>query len=759
MAVKVFALILLFSSPYLFGQTKGRKPAGAQPAKSVPPATAADDQLKLHLSAAETYQLTGDLPQAQVENRKAAAIALQRLGFIALEEQDYKKAAKLLSDSVALIDSSTARASLAVAYMRLSENGKALVEARAAVALDPKNVRAYQILGSLYYSKDDYRSALPALEKVFQLAPDFSGAYLLGMSYLRLQQPQRAKLLFEEVENVISKKSPYLYLMFARAFEETDYPQEAEAQFKKGLALDPKAPKVHFYYGYFLLQYGGSGRIAEAAKEFRQELLITPNDFYSYFFLGVIASGQNEHSKAVQYLQKAILLNPKVGQAYLFLGQSQLELGDTVAAERNLRRSIELDSDSSKSDLQVRRSYFLLGRLLIKTGRKTEGEMAFAKARELQGQVFQQARDEIRRIFGEIVSSRGDKPDASLPSVQAKRAEIPTEKAADYRNIKIRLAEVLGFAYNNLGVIAVQQGNFADSLEQFTAAARWKPNLPGLDRNWGIVYFRLSQFDKAIAPLARQIKADPKDNLVRRMLGVSFYLSKNYKQAAATLEPIEAQLKDDAELAYFYGISLIQSNRNKDADAFFSRLVEQNPKNVQVRFYGAQGFVSLGNYERALKEFRAVAAIDSQMPRVHYNAGQTLIRLNRLDEAEKEFRQELQLNPTDETSKYHLAFTLLERKIQTDEAVNLLNQAIAARPDYADALYQLGKTYLEKGEIDKAIDHLERAVRSDGGKDYAHYQLSIAYRRASRTADADRELKVYRELKAANRQTGIQGEN
>jgi len=31
--------------------------------------------------------------------------------------------------------------------------------------------------------------------------------------------------------------------------------------------------------------------------------------------------------------------------------------------------------------------------------------------------------------------------------------------------------------------------------------------------------------------------------------------------------------------------------------------------------------------------------------------------------------------------------------------------------------------------------------------------LSIAYRRAKRTADADRELKIYSDLKAANRQT------
>ena len=93
----------------------------------------------------------------------------------------------------------------------------------------------------------------------------------------------------------------------------------------------------------------------------------------------------------------------------------------------------------------------------------------------------------------------------------------------------------------------------------------------------------------------------------------------------------------------------------------------------------------------------------------------------------------------------------MERKVETDEALALLREAISARYDYADARYQLGKALIEKGEVNEAIDQLETAAKIDPQKDYVHYQLSIAYRRASRTADAERELKLYQQLKAANR--------
>ena len=117
----------------------------------------------------------------------------------------------------------------------------------------------------------------------------------------------------------------------------------------------------------------------------------------------------------------------------------------------------------------------------------------------------------------------------------------------------------------------------------------------------------------------------------------------------------------------------------------------------------------------------------------------------------------MRLNPADAAAKYHLAYVLLEQKRQPAEAITLLRETIAARPDYADAQYQLGKTLIEQGDVAEAVAHLEQAARAEPTKDYIHYQLSIAYRRLTRAADADRELQRYRELKAANRTRDLPG--
>jgi len=746
-------LVVAVSTLNLYSQTSRRQPERIPAAQRVAPTTFTDDELGRHLSAAQGYQLAGDVEHASIENRAVLGIAIRRVGLLELEQGKDNEAATDLTASLSFENDSTARAGLAVAYLHRSRRDDALAEAQTAVMLDPNNSKAHQILGSLYYSSENYQAALPELEQVFRLAPDFDSAYLLGLTYLRLKQLERAKLLFDEIDATVKNRKADAHILFGQAFEDTEYPGEAEREFSRALELDPKVLKAHFYKGFVILQHGGSERVGEAGTEFEAELRMTPADFHANFFAGVVASTEGDHKKAIGFLQRAVAANPKNAEAYLFLGQSQMELNDLVNAEKSLRLSLKLSEGTRNQDTQNRRTHFMLGRLLTRTNRKEEGDAELAKARQIQSRLLESDREEIRNITRRLgtADTKADSSRKVSPGTSQVKPADP-KPTAEFAKAKTQLSEIAAQAYHNLGVIAVQQGDLQSAIGYFEVASGWKSDLPSLDRNWGIVSFKAGQFDKAAAPLERHLKANPKDDLVRKMLGSIYYFTRDYKRAAATLTPIVQQVANDPELGYFFGVSLVQVQARDRAVALFNRLSDQNARDAQARFYAAQGFVLLGDYSRALKEFTSVAVLDPQMKQVHYNAGQALIRMNRLDEAEKEFRQELQLDPSDAQSKYHLAFTMLERNIQTDEIVRLLNESIEARPDYADAHYQLGKIYIGKGDIDNAIRHLETAVRSDPKKEYIHYQLSIAYRRGNRTADADRELKIYSDLKAANRQ-------
>lgn len=750
MSAKILIFVIFFFAYNICAQQIS--PKKTDPKSNSQTSQSADELLK-HLSAAETYQVSGDLTNAAIENRIVLGIALQRIGNTAIEEGQYAEAVKILNDSLVYLDTAPNRTNLAIAYLRQNQFDKAIVEAQKAISIDPKYSGARYILGNIYFTIEDYQAALPELEKVLLLAPDFDAAHALGLTYLHLKQTQRAKLLFEELMTAFGKESPDLHIMFGQAYEKTNYPLEAEREFKRALEIKPQQLRASFFLGYVILQHGGSDRINEATKAFEAELKLTPEDFYSNFFAGVGAATENKHEVAIKYLQKAAQIQPDKSEAYLFLGQSQIELDDLVSAERNLRKAIELEKTDQKAKFQARRTHFLLGRLLLRTNRKDEGEKELAIARQLQQESLDSARSEINQILGQVVANPQVKPDGTNSVITAEKMNLAPERIGEITKIKSYLSNILAQSFHNLAVIDTQKGQIPESLEHFASASKWKPDFPGLDRNWGIVSFRAGQYKTAIEPLARHLKVNPNDNLIRQMLGASYHFTGDFAKSVETLKPFEAVLTGNAELTYFYVISLVQLKRNAEAIPILNKLSEISQTKPESLFYAAQALMILGDYERAAKEFKTVLALSPNITKANYYVGQSLIRLNRFDQAESFFAKELELNPADYLAKYHLALTLIERKIHPEKTVTLLEETISLKFDYADARYQLGKILLEKGEVQKAIEQLEAAGNSDPNKDFIQYQLSIAYRRASRKEDADRALKRYQDLKATNRKT------
>jgi len=738
----IFALNL--HAPQLWSQVAAETPPRQLKASS--------DELFIHLAAAESHQRSGDLANAAVQNSAVVGIALERLGNIAIEEGRFPDAVKALKESLEHADTASTRTRLAIAYLRQDLVEKALAEAQSAVSLDPKHVGAHYILGNIYYAKENYKAALPSLEKAFAETPDFEIARALGLTYLNLKKPEEARLHFERMRVSVGKENADLHLLLAKLYERTNYHQDAERELKQALSIDPKRLKVNFYLGYLLLQNGGTERMADAGAAFERELKLSPNDFYSWFFSGVVASTENQHEKAIGFFQKATQINPENGEAYLYLGQSQMETGDLPNAEKNLRRAVELESTGGKNT-QTRRTHFLLGRLLLRTGRTVEGQKELEIAGKLQQDSLETSREQLDRVLRQAVEPTELKTPAGNSQRPNLEVRLEPVRIEQLRKLTAVLVDVVAQAYYNLGVIAAQEGKLIVSLERFNSAAAWKPDFPGLDRNRGIIAFRAAQFEAAILPLSRVLKLHPEDQLVRQMLGTIYYFTKRYSEAIEILKSVEASLADKPELAYFYGIALVQSNRGAEAEMLFKRLAAAWQEYPESLLYAAQGFMLVADYGSAIRELTRIASLAQNLPKTHLFLGQSLIRSNRFDEAEKALRRAVALDPSDSSSKYQLAFTLIERKINPEEAVMLLEESIRLRPDFAEAHYQLGKINLEKNELEDAIRHLEAAAKADNTKEYIYYQLSIAYRRASRREDSDKALQTYQRLKTANRKS------
>ena len=90
-------------------------------------------------------------------------------------------------------------------------------------------------------------------------------------------------------------------------------------------------------------------------------------------------------------------------------------------------------------------------------------------------------------------------------------------------------------------------------------------------------------------------------------------------------------------------------------------------------------------------------------------AGISHERLKNWDNAEADFRRALDLNPDQPQVLNYLGYSLVERREKLDEALDMIERAVAARPDSGYIVDSLGWVLFRLGRYDEAVEHMENA--------------------------------------------------
>ncbi|UWQ22864.1 tetratricopeptide repeat protein [Jannaschia sp. W003] len=113
-------------------------------------------------------------------------------------------------------------------------------------------------------------------------------------------------------------------------------------------------------------------------------------------------------------------------------------------------------------------------------------------------------------------------------------------------------------------------------------------------------------------------------------------------------------------------------------------------------------------YDRAIE---LSEPIDERDWFLHYARGIGYERTGRFEQAEADFRRALELRPGHPLVLNYLGYSLVEERIKLDEALGMIEQAVAARPDDGYITDSLGWVLYRLGRYDEAVAPMERAVQ------------------------------------------------
>ena len=172
------------------------------------------------------------------------------------------------------------------------------------------------------------------------------------------------------------------------------------------------------------------------------------------------------------------------------------------------------------------------------------------------------------------------------------------------------------------------------------------------------------------------------------------------------------------------------------------QLYQKAPSSFRVNQLSGEILEIQGQFAEAAAEYRKAIEKNPKALNLHFRLGRALILSSNSPEnlaaALGEFESELTLNPLDAIAHYQVA-QILQLQQRTDQAIGRYETALRIRPEFPEVLIALGKLRLESRKNDEAIHLLQRAVALMPASEAAHYNLMIAYRNAGRMEDARRE--------------------
>ncbi|HTP69495.1 MAG TPA: tetratricopeptide repeat protein [Dongiaceae bacterium] len=248
---------------------------------------------------------------------------------------------------------------LGIAYYKKNDYANAIPNFEKALAENPNDGEATQLIGICLYLAGRPGAAIPYLQKVLTWYPraNVDAAYILGVSYIQNKQYDEARQTFAKMFG-FSGDSAAAYLFCGRILFRLEFTAITEEYAQKAIALDPKLPMAHYLLGELYLY---QAKTDQAIAQFEQEIQLNPSYANVYFKLGDAYSRVERYDDAERLLQRSVWLDPNSSGPYILLGKVLLKKSEPELAARALSRAIAMDPGNPMAHQLLGQSYRALG--------------------------------------------------------------------------------------------------------------------------------------------------------------------------------------------------------------------------------------------------------------------------------------------------------------------------------------------------------------------------------------------------------------
>lgn len=603
--------------------------------------------------------------------------------------------------------------------------------------IDPDYYRLHFIQALVHQKNSKFDEMLASLDRCLEISPEQTRARQLRAEYLR----QRTG-------------SPE---MLKRAIEDFMVLQQAMPQ---------QSMLWSFYIGqcyYQLKEYG-------KAQKFLEPVLSTPLAKEAAYLLGLCKQGLGQYAEALEYIDKAkggvapdenvaslalmqaeastgemrikyksraleelamLLKKPNYKSRpdqYRKAGELALELGLPKAAVEYLEKYVEKVPNDADGKILLLQAHMIHGdpeatgkvrdlfTAYLQTQSATSTEVATVRREYLKYLVrlkqWPQVDEELQAI------EKAGSNDGELAII---RAQVAYGKE-DYAGAIQAASKALAFPENGrdevemlIGLSHLKAGSDKEAAKHFDLAIEAaSETIKGLRcLEVGNLYQDSDKTKEKLAYWKRALSLHPTNQQLRYEIGLAYLRSGSPEESVPFLEQVAKEAEEATLRSQAYtlrGYSALVMGASSEAEKAYRSAIEAWPSNLMAVKGLAHLMADLERYEESRELFKQAVAQSPEDATTYIQLGIVCDKMNDIEGAENASEGAIRADPNYSEGYNFLGYMYAERGIKLDRALELIEKALSLEPNNPNITDSLGWVYFQKGDYQKSIETLEKAI-------------------------------------------------
>ncbi len=321
---------------------------------------------------------------------------------------------------------------------------------------------------------------------------------------------------------------------------------------------------------------------------------------------------------------------------------------------------------------------------------------------KLQGE-FDKAAEVLSKALASQPKERGLRTDLALIRCHQKRYD---EAAKAF--IEAHAADLLVSEGNRLQV----HGRPDDAGKLLDAGLRHITGNVKILNQRGWLHYDLKQYEQAAQTFDQSLKVDPNDEYALRMRSMSLRLLRRFPEAGAAIQEAIDRLPNNVPILIESAWLLFDQTQYTQAVKVFDQALDLRPEDVDAREWKIRALRALRKPEEMEKAITEALQWLPRNARIMYLRGLLHYDRDEYEKAEEWFAKAVEVDPSYLEAHFDRADTLtrLDRSYQ---ALEVLQQLRAARPDDKEVWGRLGWFYLGQNDWIRARQEFEAIFKAD----------------------------------------------